>query len=251
MAARRRPRWSAVGEGSAHGRSMASIAAAVGGRANVEVAGGLRDEARRRGRPRRRGLARGRRDRGPCAIPPSLADSWPSTDRTGSRPPSTSATGRPSGMAGSEARRDRCHRCRRAVRTPVSGHSKSLRSKGTASSRDRTSPSTSESSPSTVARSSPRAASPPSRTSEAVRDVGCAGAIIGRALYEGALDLVAALAIASRLERHPVASVSGASCPPAASSSLRWASMTFSAMCAGHVVVVIERRGERAATLGQ
>ncbi len=33
---------------------------------------------------------------------------------------------------------------------------------------------------------------------EAVRDVGCAGAIIGRALYEGALNLVAALALTGR-----------------------------------------------------
>jgi phosphoribosylformimino-5-aminoimidazole carboxamide ribotide isomerase len=33
---------------------------------------------------------------------------------------------------------------------------------------------------------------------EAVRDIGCAGAIIGRALYEGALDLVAALALTGR-----------------------------------------------------
>ena len=34
----------------------------------------------------------------------------------------------------------------------------------------------------------------------AVRDVGCGGAIVGRALYEGHLDLVDALGLVRRLE---------------------------------------------------
>ena len=38
----------------------------------------------------------------------------------------------------------------------------------------------------------------PDEDLEAVRDVGCAGAIVGRALYEGALALAAALALTGR-----------------------------------------------------
>ena len=62
-----------------------------------------------------------------------------------------------------------------------------------------------------------------------MRDLGCAGAIVGRAIYEGTLDLreaVAALASADAAKR-------SGQWPPAGSASFLWASITFSATCAG------------------
>ena len=69
-----------------------------------------------------------------------------------------------------------------------------------------------------------------------VRDLGCAGAIVGRALYDGRLALADALAL-GELTRPPVATGRGrrpvairpAGRQWAASCSFLWASMTFSA----------------------
>ena len=125
-----------------------------------------------------------------CAIPGSPRRSSRATARTGSWRRSTSATGSRSGRAGATARQA----SRRSSRSSVSRHaasrpSRSPRSTATACSTARTSPCSGA-----LVALGPR---PDHRLGRdrvggrraRVQAVGCAGAIVGRALYEGRVDL--------------------------------------------------------------
>ena len=160
-----------------------------GSASRVEVAGGLRTE-------RAVGVALEAGPRAPSSGRPRSAirrsrPSWSTRTAPSASPsPSMSATAAPSATAGSPATAgiDADEAISRLGRRRASRPSRSPPSSATASSAGRTSPSTSASSGSTGARSSRRAASRHSTTSGG-RAVGCRGAIVGRALYEGRMSL--------------------------------------------------------------
>ena len=197
LAARRRPRRRAVGDaGPCRGRSRRS-SRRWGSGSRVEVAGGLRDEAAVAGVARR--PAPTRAVVGTAALAdPAFAGAWSrrtapdriavAIDVRDGRAVGHGWVGRRPGVdaddadptAGRRGRRDlRGHRdrARRPARRPGPGPLRATRRASTVGS---------------IIASGGIATVDDLR---AVRDIGCAGAIVGRALYEGRLDL-RALAVA-------------------------------------------------------
>ena len=199
------------------------------------------------------GAARvGRRDRGSrrSRLRPSARRR--STDRTGSWSPSTSAMARPSGMAGSDGATglDAIDAVERLVRRrcrDVRGHGHRA---GRSPRRVRTSPSTSDSWPSSVGAIIASGGIATVADLEAVRDIGCAGAIIGRALYEGSHRSRGRRSRSPTHDRRSGQSVSGG-VPPGRLDLLAVGVHHLFGDVPRHVVVVVEGGGERATTLGQ
>ena len=237
LAPRRRPRRRAGrGAAPAGARRRRSWPRRTGA-ARVELGGGLRTAIAVAGRARRRVRRGWPSARRRCATPRSprelVARHGPARIVGVDRRPRRPRAGR--GLA--RGRRRACPAADAIVacsRTPAS-----TTFEVTAIERDGllegpTSTSCGRSSASSRAGSSPRAASPRSTTCSRSRRSGCAGAIVGSALYEGRFDVGAAMAAvgnAGRRYRLSEAPAHAGQCPSAC--SFLCASMILSARCDG------------------